>query len=294
MPDSASVRRRAAAAGELARSFRDPRRRPWRRRMWRSIAGVLVRDYAVGCNICGWHGRDFQGPRHSEFAVCPGCGSIARDRFLYHCWTTRTPYAERARVLETSPRLGSDYRAAMARRAAYLTSDYDERAHKGNLHLDLQAIALPDESLDVILTPHVLEHVPDTERALAEMRRVLSPDGAAYVMVPVPQGATAPPTEPEYHGDNTLVYWRFGWDFIDLARKGGFDVTTLVTADLIRRVRTGQRWDYPGADVDVESLLAAAPPYLDDMVAVAGDRDSGWLGLDPSFFFIVWECRKPG
>ena len=57
------------------------------------------------CNICGWHGAAFARPAHSEMADCPHCGSIARDRFLYWCWTHRLQYDREARLLETSPRL---------------------------------------------------------------------------------------------------------------------------------------------------------------------------------------------
>ena len=44
----------------------------------------------------------------------------------------------------------------------YTASDYDESAHKAMIKLDLADMQLPDDSVDVTLTPHVLEHVPDT------------------------------------------------------------------------------------------------------------------------------------
>lgn len=194
-------------------------------------------------------------------------------------------------MLETSPRLGTEYRERMGELVDYTASDYDERAHRGAVKLDLQKIDLPDQSLDLILTPHVLEHVPDTMAALSEIRRVLAPDGLAYVMVPVPQAVTAPPTEPEYHGDHTLVYWRFGWDFTDLAGAAGLEAVTLVTDDLIQRVRTNQPWGYVGPDVDSNSLLEGAGQRLGELVSVADERTSQRLGFLPSFFFIVWECR---
>ncbi|QDY70410.1 glycosyltransferase [Qingshengfaniella alkalisoli] len=42
----------------------------------------------------------------------------------------------------------------------------------------------PDASFDVVWCAHVLEHVLDTGRALAEIRRVLKPDGLLLVTVP--------------------------------------------------------------------------------------------------------------
>lgn len=96
-------------------------------------------------------------------------------------------------------------------RLDYTASDYDESAHRGVVQLDLQAIDLPDASVDVVLTPHVLEHVPDTDRALAELFRILTPGGSVFLQVPLPQAVTGVPAEPEYHGDHTLVFFRFGW-----------------------------------------------------------------------------------
>ena len=90
------------------------------------------------CNICGWHGATFAGPPHSEMANCPSCGSIARDRFLYWCWTHRVPYGRSQRVLETSPRLDDRYRKRMAELVQYTASDYDESAHKAMIKLVLQ------------------------------------------------------------------------------------------------------------------------------------------------------------
>jgi len=244
------------------------------------------------CNICGWHGAEFAGPPHSEMANCPHCGSIARDRFLYWCWTHRVPYDSAQRVLETSPRLDERYRSRMSKIVEYTASDYDESAHKAMIKLDLQDMDLPDSSVDVVLTPHVLEHVPDTGLALRELYRVLSPGGSVMLMIPMPQGITAPPKEPEYHGDNTLVYWRFGWDLRDQIEAAGFRVSCLVTEPLIDRLRrkdfdTG--WTAP--DIDEVDLLSHADPAA--LVSVADERDARRYGFEPDLHFIIWHCVKP-
>ena len=100
-------------------------------------------------------------PRPARSAVrSPAIGSC--------CGASRKRPAEMrdARVIETSPRLGGDYREYMRRWFSYRTSDFDLSAHRGDIQLDLQQIDLPDASVDVVLTPHVLEHVPDTDKAL--------------------------------------------------------------------------------------------------------------------------------
>lgn len=286
----ADGRFRTAASAVLR--ARDPRLRPWRP-LPRTVASVLRHGHPVRCNVCGWAGPDFDGVRHSESAICRLCGSIARDRYLYQCWTTCDAYSRSARVLETSPRLGGRYRERMASLVEYLCSDYDQGAHVAMTQIDLQAIDLPDAALDVILTPHVLEHVPDTGKALAEMYRVLAPGGAAYIMVPVPQGRTAPPAQPEYHQDNTLVYWRFGWDLTQQLRTTGFDTRILVTEQLSDMVRAGATSDVIRDDLDERSLLATASTRLADMTVVADRRATAELGFESATMLIAWLARKP-
>lgn len=265
----------------------DPRLAPWQTSANASSAG-----WRSCCNICGWHGDEFVGGYHSEGALCPHCGSIARDRFLYWCWTNRMGYARNHRVLETSPRLGQDYRDIMRERVDYVCSDYDGSAHRAEIKLDIQDMDLPDNSIDVILTPHVLEHVPDTKKALSEVFRVLRPGGRMFLQIPMPQGVTAPPTKPEYHGDRTLVYWRFGWDLREMLESAGLEVTTLVTEALGTRVREG-RLDsgYGGEDCDEVSLLTHAD--LSTFTPVASERDARRYGFLPDFMFITWDARKP-
>ncbi|MCL2393458.1 MAG: methyltransferase domain-containing protein [Acidimicrobiaceae bacterium] len=249
-------------------------------------------EWAHVCNICGWHGIAFAGPAHSEAADCPSCASVARDRYLHWCWTHRVRYSRRQRVLETSPRLGEQYRRHMSQVVSYVASDYDESAHRAMLKLDLQDLQLPDASFDVILTPHVLEHVPDTDAALRELFRVTAPGGSVFLMVPMATGLTAAPTEPEYHADHTLVYWNFGWDLGDKLRAAGFSVECLVTQPLIDRVRRGQfDTNLTASDMDELSLLKHAA--LRDLTAIAGEREAIRYGFVPDAYFIVWHGGVP-
>jgi SAM-dependent methyltransferase len=192
-------------------------------------------------------------------------------------------------VLETSPRLDERYRSAMSSWFDYLSSDFDERAHKGAIRVDLQDIDLPDRSLDVVLTPHVLEHVPDTDRALAELHRVLAPGGTVFLQVPLLQSRTAPPTEPEFHGDDTPVFWRFGWDLTDRLRAHGFEVSTLVPESLA--TAAGGSWPPPHSpEFDVDDIVAAAPAH--ELEVVADDDASHGQGFRPGYMFVTWRARR--
>lgn len=244
------------------------------------------------CNICRWTGSAFLGSAHTESADCPRCGSIARDRFLLWCFTSRAGEQSDTRVIETSPRLGAEYRSYMQRWFNYRTSDFDLSAHRGDIQLDLQAIDLPDASVDVILTPHVLEHVPDTARALAELFRVIVPGGRMYLQVPLVYGATAAPTTPEFHADNTPVFWNFGWDLTDRVREAGFTTTVLVT-DEYHQVLRGElsEPDSHGDGFQVDSLLRHV--RVADLTAVADEEQSRRMGFEPCYHFATWECLRP-
>jgi SAM-dependent methyltransferase len=244
------------------------------------------------CNICRWTGSAFLGVAHTESATCPRCKSIARDRFLVWSFTSRSGAQRGVRVIETSPRLGEEYRTYMRRWFSYRTSDFDLSAHRGDVQIDLQDIDLPDASVDVILTPHVLEHVPDTDRALAELFRVLAPGGRMYLQIPLVYGVTAAPTTPEFHADNTPVFWNFGWDLTDRIRTAGFTTTVLVT-DEYRDVLRGDRAapDPHGDGFHVDSLVEHARPG--DLTGAADARVARLMGFEPCHHFATWECLRP-
>jgi SAM-dependent methyltransferase len=257
-----------------------------------AFAGGSWRDPDPGevvCNVCGWVGGRFEGVAHSESATCPSCGSIARDRFLWFCYLARQAYRPGLRVLETSPRLGPAYKAFMASWCHYYSADFMQSAHAGALCLDLQRLGLRDRCLDVVLTPHVLEHVPDTDAALTELHRVLAPAGAVYLQVPLLEGRTREPPEPEYHGDDTKVFWRFGFDLTARLREHGFDASLLVTADFRRRVASGDL-DWPDQHFDVAAMARHA--VLDDLVVVCDDRTARRHGFEPSYWFATWEMVR--
>lgn len=174
----------------------------------------------------------------------------------------------------------------------YRTSDYDLGAHRGNIQLDLQAIDLPDACLDVVLCAHVLEHVPDTDKALAELRRVITPGGHLLLQVPVLQATTSPPEEPEFHGDNTPVFWRFGFDLTARLRRHGFHVDLLCPQEMAVAAKAGHNpWEEWSPEFDVPDMLAGI--VAEDLVVVADDEDAMRLGCTPAYMFLTWDCSVP-
>ncbi|MHB8626104.1 MAG: class I SAM-dependent methyltransferase [Aggregatilineales bacterium] len=69
--------------------------------------------------------------------------------------------------------IGGDLSLGMARRAA----EHRLAAQIGIFNGDVQTLPFADETFDAALANHMLYHVPDVDAAVAELRRVLKPDG---------------------------------------------------------------------------------------------------------------------
>jgi hypothetical protein len=86
---------------------------------------------------------------------------------------------------------------------------------------DMQKLALPDSSFDLVIHSDTLEHVPDSIRSLQECKRVLAPGGfLAYTIPIIPDRLTRSrdTLSPSYHGrgdnmDDCLVHREYGCDF---------------------------------------------------------------------------------
>jgi len=99
----------------------------------------------------------------------------------------------------------------------YLTVDTRETA---NWVADLnKGIPLQDNSVGVLNASHILEHLYDKNKIMAEIHRVLAPGGWAFIEVPSTdgRGAFQDPTHVSYWNENSFLYYtdKYLADFID-------------------------------------------------------------------------------
>lgn len=195
------------------------------------------------CNLCGYRGRfwpDGNPPRKA--AVCGNCGLKERHR-LVGLWLSTTDISG-LNILHFAPEPGlkklfkfkaGEYRAA------------DLNPAKADIVLNIEDIDLPDESVDLVVCSHVLEHVDDA-KALHELHRILVPGGRAVLMVPVVEGWDHTYEEPAHTSpeDRFLYYAQhdhvrmFGRDVRDRIRDAGFHLTEF-TAEEPNVARYGLR-----------------------------------------------------
>lgn len=118
---------------------------------------------------------------------CPSCGCSDRDRlmalyFLRH-WIEEGRAAD-ARVLEIAP--AAPLSAFLAEFSAEYRSG-DLMPGRAMDQIDVTDMhGYPAGRFDIVFCSHVLEHVPDDRAALRELHRILTPGGAAVLLVPLP------------------------------------------------------------------------------------------------------------
>jgi len=115
-----------------------------------------------------------------------------RHEVVYE-WITRSFALTGANLLEAG--CGEGYGADTLRRAgAHVTAlDYDDqtilhvKSRYGEItaiHANLDSFPMPDESVDLLVSLQVFEHLWDVKQFLAEVRRTLRPDGIAIISTP--------------------------------------------------------------------------------------------------------------
>jgi SAM-dependent methyltransferase len=191
---------------------RDRLRRRLRKKVMRLSHIVLERllspTYSHACTCCGrrvraflpidadllgaldehgWpYGLDSFETLSIERYYCPHCGATDRERLYALVFTQRRRGGENreVKVLDIAPSraLGRflDSRPGVRRRTADLFQEGVDDV------VDIQRMdRYEDESFDVFVCSHVLEHVDDDRSAMRELHRVLRPGGWGIAMVPI-------------------------------------------------------------------------------------------------------------
>jgi SAM-dependent methyltransferase len=188
------------------------------------------------CPICGLVVDVFQPGGHPDRprpdCRCPQCGSLERHRALWLFLRDRTPLlAEPTRMLHVAPDVSLRGPLRAMPNVDYVSADLD--GAKADLQMDLTEIALPDDSFDLILASHVLEHIPDDVAAMRQLRRILRPGGIAILAVPYwgettreDLSITDPDERRRLYGqsDHVRMYGRDGL-FEERLRSVGFEVS---------------------------------------------------------------------
>jgi len=201
-------------------------------------SALLSYPEKVQCNVCGWSGRRFLSDVWHKHIDCPSCYSGIRQRLFYAALQTIENLSFETlicnkRILHFAPE--EIIRVTIQHRAAhYVTADF----LRDDCDLKLDMSSMPDvknESFDIVIAFDVLEHVPDYQKALVEVHRILSQNGFAIFTVPQKDHLSATYEDPGIvTPDDRLKHFGqfdhlriFGHDFIHNVEDKGFLVTAV-------------------------------------------------------------------
>jgi hypothetical protein len=201
-------------------------------RFRRGFERIMRFGLARYCPCCKARLRRFEpfGLVPRPEAKCPVCGSLERHRlaYLYIKEKTNLFDGHQKKLLPVAPEWQMSQLFQSVDYIDYLSVDPCDPL--AMVKMDITDIRYADNTFDVIYCSHVLEHVLDDRKAMAELYRVITPGGWAILQVPILADVTfeAPSvTAPEErerlfgHPDHVRTY---GPDYKDRLTHAGFCV----------------------------------------------------------------------
>ena len=149
------------------------------------------------CPCCGAKSKTFVAGSYADYperfnpvryedtkqdVLCPVCRSLPRHRILASwCDNHKDLFQKAEDILYFAP----EYSMTLWMRRNEVSHKTADLYKEADLKMDIQNTELPDESYDVIICNHVLEHVDDFKLALREMYRILRSSGSFICSFPM-------------------------------------------------------------------------------------------------------------
>ncbi len=122
---------------------------------------------------------------YGESILCPACLSTARERLIIALLKDEIKLTGK-RILHLSPE--KNIYNSIKTINEVITSDisplFFKNIDKNVKSEDATKLSFSDNSFDVVIGNHIMEHIPDDVKAMAEIYRVLKPGGRAILQVP--------------------------------------------------------------------------------------------------------------
>ena len=197
------------------------------------IFKIFLSGKEVECPVCKNTYSRFLAYGYGETprpnALCPGCLSLERHRNIWLYLQRETDFfTAKLKMLHIAPEQSFHSRFKKMKNLDYVTADLESPL--ADIHCDVMALPMEDNTFDVVMCNHVLEHVESDHKALTEIYRVLKPGGWAILQVPVGESLDATIEDPTITDpeerirlfgqyDHVRMYAR---DFPERLHKAGF------------------------------------------------------------------------
>jgi len=167
---------------------------PQARRIYFNLRCLWYLGNRYICPCCNGRFRKFLpfGVKPRANALCPRCGSLERHRLLWLYLKNRTNFfKDNLKVLDIAPMDFFQQKCKALPNLNYISADISSPI--AMIKMDITNISMRDNQFDCIICYHVLEHIPDDQKAMRELFRVLKPGGWAILQSPI-----------DYHRDKTF------------------------------------------------------------------------------------------
>lgn len=205
--------------------------------------------------VIGLRGNRYQDPidgrRFSRFlpygygqqrqnVLSPSTLSLERHRLLWLYLERCTDFFTAPRkVLHFAPEQAFYNRFRKMKHLEYTTTDL--HSPLADVKADICELPFADDAYDFVLCNHVLEHIPDDDTALKEIKRVLKPGGIAILQIPqdLSREKTFEDNSITDRKERARIFGQYdhvrvyGRDFFEKLRKTGFEVQEVdLTSDM--------------------------------------------------------------
>ena len=151
----------------------------------RRLLCPFYRGKTYQCTVCKKRLRKFIELNDGD-KLCPYCGSISRNRRLWQILNDEF-LKEGIRVLDFSPSRCL-YRKLKKYPGIHYTSSDISGDFISDVSFDITQISTEDNSFDLIICYHILEHVENDKQAMLELYRVMKEHGTCLVQTPFKEG----------------------------------------------------------------------------------------------------------
>ncbi len=171
----------------------------------------------------------YENPR--ENVLSPSTLSLERHRLLWLYLKNKTNFfTSPHKVLHFAPEQAFYNRFKALANLEYVTTDLNSPL--ADVKADICDLPFPDNSFDVILCNHVLEHIPDDLGAMKELYRILKPGGWGIFQIPqdLKRTVTFEDDTITDRKERAKIFGQYdhvriyGRDYFDKLRKVGFAV----------------------------------------------------------------------
>lgn len=210
---------------------------------FRKLLAFFYKGNTYECPVCGKHYRKmlpYGRIVSRKNALCPNCLSLERHRLIWLYLKGKTNFfTSNLKVLHIAPEFCFLKRFAGMKNIEYISADLESPWAK--VKMDVRNIPFDDNTFDVVICNHLLEHIDDETKALKEIYRIMKPGSWGIMQVPLnyqrqityEDASIVSEKEREKAFGQRDHVREYGLDYPEHLRKGGF---TVIADDYVKHL----------------------------------------------------------